>query len=238
MYDHLVWYATARNTLKYRNLWRPKTKGASSEFVFTDDDNGRPRRLSAEELADTKSRVYKRSDLISSGYTPSCTFPIEFEGKTFNPRSGKSWRTNEAGVAQLKAANRLFTLGEKLYFKLYFDDFGLQSLENTWTDTAAGFAEQKVYVVQTTPRVIQRCLLMTTDPGDLVLDPTCGGGTTAVVCEQWGRRWITIDTSRVAVSLARQRLMALRLPYFELADSGGRDIRRGFRCRIVPRVTL
>jgi adenine-specific DNA-methyltransferase len=153
--------------------------------------------------------------------------------------------------------NRLFALGKTLYYKLYFSDFGYKSLENTWTDTAAGFSDPKVYVVQTNNKVIERCLLMTSDPGDLVVDPTCGSGTTAFVAEQWGRRWITIDTSRVALALARTRLMSARYRYYLLVDSAegaakeaelaghrssrsdfGCDVRHGFVYRRVPHITL
>jgi len=255
VYDHIIWYAHSKNSVKYRNLWRRKSMGSGTEFVFVDDDHGNPVK-SSEPDADL-DRVYKRSDLISSGYTPSCTFPIEFNGATRMPASGKSWRTNQEGIARLVAANRLFSLGVKLYFKLYFSDFGYQSLENTWTDTAAGFSEAKWYVVQTANRVIERCMLMTTDPGDLVLDPTCGSGTTAFVAEQRGRRWITIDTSRVALALARQRLMGARFPYYLLTDSREgrakesellgtplppaevtRDIRHGFVHERVQHITL
>jgi adenine-specific DNA-methyltransferase len=255
VYDHIIWYARAKDALKYRNLWTPKNAGAGSEFVFIDDENGGVTRC--REPQEHLDRIYKRSDLISSGYTPSCTFPIEFAGKTRLPRSGKSWRTNPEGIARLVAANRLFELGEKLYFKLYLSDFGYQSRENTWTDTAAGYSEAKWYVVQTANRVVERCLLMTTDPGDLVVDPTCGAGTTAWVAEQWGRRWITVDTSRVALALARQRLMGARFPYYLLADSPeGRakesdlaadelpptetanDIRHGFIYQRVQHITL
>ena len=259
VYDHLVWYAHSRELMKYRNLWRSKGSGAASEFVYEDDQAGAVHRIPTDDIrAGRTTGVYKRSDLISSGFTPSCTFPITFHGRTYVPRGGKSWRTNAAGVERLVAANRLFALGDKLYFKLYFDDFGLQSMENTWTDTAAGFSEAKVFVVQTASRVVERCMLLTTDPGDLVLDPTCGSGTTAYVAEQWGRRWITIDTSRVALTLARTRLMSARFPYYLLADSpqGARvlaeqrgdptlattqttnDISRGFVHRTVPHVTL
>jgi len=242
VYDHVLWYGRDAEQVKYRNLWRGKNLGRGSEYVLADrPEDGSVERLSATELDNmaetiTNRGVLKRSDLISSGYTPSCIFPIEFEGQRFIPRSGKSWRTNEAGVVRLMVANRLFVLGSKLYYKLYYKDFGFQSLENVWTDTAAGESSQKVYVVQTNLKVAERCLLMTTDPGDLVLDPTCGSGTTAVAAEKWGRRWITIDTSRVALALARTRLMAYRYPWFELRDED--DVRQGFHWRTVPRVTL
>ena len=160
-------------------------------------------------------------------------------------------------MGRLDVADRLFVLGKKLYFKLLYADFPYTSLINTWPDTVAGYGEQKQYVVETHPKIVRRCMLMTTDPGDLVLDPTCGSGTTAYVAEQWGRRWITIDTSRVALTLARTRVMSARYPYYLLADSPegvrrdaeitGRvppphktenDIRKGFVYKRVPHITL
>jgi len=219
VYDYLLWYGRTADP-KYRNLWMSKDSSADSEFVHIETEDGFRRLTRAEiESGQHLDSVFKRSDLRSSGYTPSCTFPIEFQGRTFTAGGGKSWRTNEPGIERLKAAQRLFVLGSGLYYKLRFSDFGFKSLENCWTDTAAGFSEGKVYVVQTNPKIIERCLLMTTDPGDLVLDPTCGSGTTAFVAEQWGRRWITVDTSRVAMALARQRIMAASFPYYLLADS-------------------
>lgn len=261
VYDHLLWYARDRSQIKYRNLWFPKSVDTGGEFVFVDDGEVGFRRLSQGERVELSKGaaldVFKRSDLRSSGYTPSCTFPVDFGGRTWTPASGKSWRTNREGIARLIAANRLFFLGTTLYYKLYFSDFGYRSLENAWTDTAAGFSERKVFVVQTNPKVIQRCILMSTDPGDLVLDPTCGSGTTAYVAEQWGRRWITVDTSRVALALARTRLMSARFPYHLLADSeGGRakeseltgiaqsdgsvghDVKQGFVYQRVAHITL
>lgn len=259
VYDYVVWYARDAEQVKYRNLWRPKITGGNSEFVFADTTDGY-RRLERSEIDDfdstaERNRIFKRSDLASSGYTPSCTFDIAFDGKTFPPVSGKSWRTTRDGVQRLISADRLFTLGKKLYFKMYLDDFGMKSLENSWADTIE--FEKKSYVVQTTRTIVERCLLMSTDPGDLVLDPTCGSGTTAFVAEQFGRRWITVDTSRVALTLARQRLMGARFPFYLLADSpAGRlkeaelsaaapldrpetgDIRRGFVYERVPHITL
>lgn len=220
--DYLCWYCKDKEQIKYRNLYARKNIGSGSEFVFADTANGEYRRLTKEEIDDfektsSEYAIFKRSDLASSGYTPSCTFPIRFQGKTYETKRGKSWRTTPAGVAELERKNRLFSLGDKLYFKMYYRDFGYGSLINQWTDTIE-FGGRS-YVVQTTPTVIQRCILMTTDPGDLVLDPTCGSGTTAYVAEQWGRRWITCDTSRVPLALARQRLLTATFPWFELKDS-------------------
>jgi adenine-specific DNA-methyltransferase len=219
--DYLCWYAKDKERLKYRNLFTRKNVGRDSEFVFADAGNGEYRRLIADEIAnfDETAReyaIFKRSDLASSGYTPSCTFPIEFHGQTFTTKRGKSWRTTPEGVEVLKKQNRLFVLGKKLYYKMYLRDFGYSSLINSWHDTIEFGG--RLYVVQTTPTVIERCLLMTTDPGDLVLDPTCGSGTTAYVAEQWGRRWITIDTSRVPLALARQRLLTATFPWYDLKD--------------------
>jgi adenine-specific DNA-methyltransferase len=208
--------------VKYNNLYVPKNVGAGSEFVFADvDDAGGYRKLTADEIANFKQtanqqRIFKRSDLTSSGYTASCTFPIEFEGKTFQANRGKSWRTTPNGVKALAEKNRLFTLGSKIYYKMYLRDFGYTSLINQWTDTIESGG--RLYVVQTTSTVFQRCILMCSDPGDLVFDPTCGSGTTAYVAEQWGRRWITCDTSRVPLALARQRLLTATFPYYELKD--------------------
>ncbi len=221
--DYVCWYAKDKSQLKYRNLYALKNVGQGSEFVFADTKDGGYRRLTQEELQDfettaSKYRIFKRSDLTSSGYTPSCTFPIDFEGQVFQTKRGKSWRTTSDGVEVLKKKNRLFVLGSKLYYKMYLRDFGFTSLINQWTDTIE--SSGRSYVVQTTSAVIQRCMLMVTDPGDLVVDPTCGSGTTAYVAEQWGRRWITADTSRVPLALARQRLLTATFPYFELKNPG------------------
>src|SRR5262249_14455546 len=129
-------------------------------------------------------------------------------------------KTNREGMTRLKQANRLIASGNTLGFLRYLDDFPAFPLTNLWDDTTtAGFGDPKLYVVQTNTKIVERCVLMSTDPGDLILDPTCGSGTTAFVAEQWGRRWITVDSSRVALTLARQRLMASRYPYYLLADS-------------------
>ena len=240
VFDYLCWYAKDKTKLKYRNLFTPKSVGEGSEFVFADSDGNGFRRLTADEVRDFKATaakfsVFKRSDLASSGYTPSCTFPIDFNGNVFETSGGKSWRTTPNGIEKLKYANRLFVLGGRLYYKMYLNDFAYGSLTNSWQDTIE--FGKRIFVVQTTPTVIERCLLMTTDPGDLALDPTCGSGTTAYVAEQWGRRWITCDTSRVATTLAKQRLMAAEFDYYELAHPE-EGIGSGFHYKTVPHVTL
>jgi adenine-specific DNA-methyltransferase len=192
------------------------------------------------------------------GEGASCWFPVQYAGKEWRPGAQSRWKTNETGMARLLAARRLDSTASGLYYVRYIDDFPAMPLADNWSDTVvAGFASDKKYVVETSTKIIERCLLMTTDPGDLVLDPTCGSGTTAYVAEQWGRRWITCDTSRVALALARTRLMAAKYPYFLLADSPEgvakeseltnrrppdhkteNDIRKGFVCKRVPHVTL
>jgi adenine-specific DNA-methyltransferase len=257
-YDYIVWYAKDAGAAKFRPLFRPATFAGDREYRYRDDASelGYSTLLPEENdvLTDTVG-VFRRSALTSSGYTATCTFSFDFHGRVFNPFSGKSWRTNRAGMDRLVAARRLFALGGNLYFKRYADDFPVVQYDNSWSDAPAAAA--RLYVVETATKFVERCMLMTTDPGDLVLDPTCGSGTTAFVAEQWGRRWITIDTSRVALALARQRLMGARFAYYLLADSPeGRakegefagtilptgettgDIRHGFVYERVPHITL
>jgi len=220
VYDHIVWYARRLGSMKYRNIYQARSVEDEPEFKFFSDDAGfyYDERKLPKELDEERLRVFKRSVLMSSGFTPTCFYHFDFEGKPVKA-ANKSWRTHSEGMTRLIKSSRLIRLGKSVYFRQYHDDFGLTNLENTWTDTAAGFSETKTYVVQTHPKIVQRCILMTTDPGDLVVDPTCGSGTTAYVAEQWGRRWITTDTSRVALTLARARLMGARYPYYLLADS-------------------
>jgi adenine-specific DNA-methyltransferase len=254
VYDYIVWYARDKPHLKYRNLYSKKAFQGNSEYRFIETETGKFRELTDDELETLddhpeRDKVFKRSVLESSGFTSSCTFPFTFEGRRFIPRGGKSWRTMPEGMKKLEQKGRLFVLGTKLYFKLFNSDFPFGSLLNSWADTVAGYSKTKLYVVQTHPKVIQRCLLMTTDPGDLVLDPTCGSGTTAYVAEQWGRRWITGDTSRVPLALARQRLLTATFPYYDLKDhqagpSGGfvfkrKQNRKGEEIGgLVPHITL
>jgi adenine-specific DNA-methyltransferase len=263
VFDYVIWFAKDKAKVKYRNVLQPKQFEGNPEFKFVElagfYEELPEQELEALATSERRDAVFKRSVLESSGFTQSCMFPFDFEGKTYSPRGGKSWRTNPEGMKRLQAANRLFVRGTKLYFKLFFHDFGYTSLLNTWPDTVAGFSDAKLYVVQTHPKVIQRCMLMTTDPGDLVLDPTCGSGTTAFVAEQWGRRWITCDTSRVALALTRQRLMTARFPYFQLRELSAEDLqsnkdgtwiaeldaddkptgrRLTFKCKAVPHITL
>ncbi len=251
VYDYILWYAKDCDRVKFRPLFVPKDISEDREFRFIDDPSSANgyRRLNEEEFRNNKdySRIFRRSALTSSGYTPSCTFTFKLDNVECKPFGRKSWRTNREGIDTLTAKKRLFLLANNAYYKLYYNDFSYISMENSWTEQAA--AGERFYVVQTGEKFIQRCMQMTTDPGDLVLDPTCGSGTTAYVAEQWGRRWITIDTSRVPLALARQRLLTATFPFYQLKDeargpAGGFEYRRKQNNRgeevggIVPHVTL
>jgi adenine-specific DNA-methyltransferase len=259
-YDYILWYAVDRSRAKFRRLYRQRSLGSDSAFSYVLEPDGSARRASALQAADPSelppgAKLFQSLDLVAAGRTETCVFDFEHEGQTFSPGRNRSWKTNREGIARLQHAGRLVVLGRTPRYALLLDDYPVQEIENVWSDTQG--ASDKVYVVQTAAKIVQRCLLMTTDPGDLVLDPTCGSGTTAHVAEHWGRRWITIDTSRVALALARQRLMGGRFPYYFLADSPeGRareaelsrtalppletrgDIRHGFVYERVPHITL
>jgi adenine-specific DNA-methyltransferase len=203
-----------------------------------------------------KSRIFGADNLTSASGVDKTRYPVTFEGETHRPHPSV-WKTSELGMSRLQKARRLIQPARNLSYVRYIDDFPARPMTNLWDDTASSFMSDKVYVVQTNTKVVERCLLMATDPGDLVLDPTCGSGTTATVAEQYGRRWITVDTSRVALALARTRLMSARYPYYLLADSPegrvhegkltgrippdtptGNDIRQGFVYERAPHITL
>jgi len=229
--DYICWYAKDKTLTKhrFRELYLPRDERDESD--------------------------YSPDPLTSSGETPGSTFEFFCEGKRFHPGNGAHWKTNRKGMERLRLANRIVPQKGQIRFKRFWGDFPVKPFSNVWT--GVGGASDMIYAVQTNTKVIERCVLMTTDPGDLVLDPTCGSGTTAYVAEQWGRRWITTDTSRVALALARTRLMTARFPHYLLADSpegieklaelAGQfpshgqtqgDIKKGFVYRKVPHVTL
>ena len=248
--DYLLWYARDLEKMKYRSLYLDKTVGevGATNYNRVQLNDGSLRYLSPAERADpaavpTGSRIYSLADLTSQsvgrekGEGAACWFPIELDGKEYRPTLQTRWKTNESGIKNLKAAGRLEATLTRVGYMRFVDDFPVFPINNKWDDVGASFMTDKIYVVQTVSRVIQRCLLMTTDPGDLVLDPTCGSGTSAYVAEQWGRRWITCDTSRVAVTLAKQRLMAADFDYYELARPE-EGVGSGFRYKTVPHVTL
>jgi len=233
VYDYIIWYAKDLSKMKFQPLYRNRDISEDNEYRFLDDvtDSGPIDRSSSEFL----SRVYRRRNATSSGFTESCTFKLEFQGSSYSPPGNKSWSSNREGMKRLIKANRIFLLGKDPYYKQFQRDFPLSQFENCWTDKPA--ARGKQYVVETAEKFIARCMLMTTEPGDLVLDPTCGSGTTAFVAEKWGRRWITCDTSRVAITLAKQRLMTSNFDYFELKYPH-EGLKGGFIYKTVPHVTL
>ena len=264
---YVLWYGRDREQLKYRQLQLAKEAGVGAGEMYStleSLDRAQSRRLTDEERTGAKPmpsgwRAFRLMTLATGGYRPNTTVPYQFGGRVYHPGPDRCWRTTVDGLDRLALAGRIGIAGNTLGFKAYVDDYPAVELSNIWTDTGTGGSEGKIYAVQTPAKVIQRCLLMTTDPGDLVLDPTCGSGTTAYVAEQWGRRWITVDTSRVALALARTRPMAAKYPYHLLADSDAGirkeaeltgqappstmastsgDIRRGFVYERVPHVTL
>jgi adenine-specific DNA-methyltransferase len=253
--DFLLWYARDRDRIKYRQLYTQKEVGGegSEQYTWIESD-GERRRMTADERAGRAplpagAKVFRPDNLTSQSGVDKTRFEVEFEDRTFRPGTSV-WKTSAEGMARLKAAKRLILVGNTLSYVRFIDDFPAFPITENWQDTrTSGFADPKRYVVQTNPKVVERCLLMTTDPGDLVVDPTCGSGTTAYVAEQWGRRWITMDTSRVPLALARQRLLTSTFPYYELLDSergpgGGfayerKENRKGEEVGgIVPHVTL
>ncbi|KAA1250178.1 site-specific DNA-methyltransferase [Mycobacterium simiae] len=221
----IVWYAKNLDRVKYRTLYQRKSfSDSGTAYTSVEEPDGTRRRMRPDEqsgIVPVSGRVFRRGPTTSQTTRVGQTtvFPVTIPEGTFRPTKG-GWKTNVAGMQKLRQANRLTGAANTLYYIRYFDDFSVSSLTNFWDDTTtAGFGDPKIYVVQTNTKVIERCMLMCTDPGDLVLDPTCGSGTTAFVAEQWGRRWITIDTSRVALALARQRIMGAKYPWYLLADT-------------------
>ncbi len=266
--DYILWYAKDINRVKYHQLFRYKVLGEKGTTQYTNIQNKDffdERRLTREELKDPssvyeKGRVFASDNLTSQSASDSTLYTFHYYGQDFSVRKG-GWKTTISGMERLRKAGRLKIIGNTLMYRRYFDDFTVSPINNIWDDVLmTGFSEEKIYVVQSSSSAIERCILLATDPGDLVLDPTCGSGTTAYVAEQWGRRWITMDTSRVALTLARSRLMAARYPYYLLADSPegfqkqqelgqipldaprpasfGHDVRRGFVYKTVPHITL
>ena len=240
MYDYLVWYCRDLEKLKFRPLFTEGDIGDDPEFALIQSESasGGFRRMTSVERADKQFiaenslSIFKRLDLCASGYGQSTHFPIEWRTQQYLPRKGVSWKTSTLGMSRLTKADRLFGLAESMYYKIFHRDYPVQRITNAWNDTRGEV--EKSYVVQTSSTIVQRCILMATDPGDLVLDPTCGSGTTATVAEQWGRRWITIDTSRVALALARARIMGARYPFYLLADSREGQLKEAEVTRTAP----
>jgi adenine-specific DNA-methyltransferase len=258
--DYLIWYARRREVARIGTLYEPqeiRPGSLAAGWLFTRD--GDYRGVNADEEAGRSGfadeiRFYKPDNLLGQGAagTPQ---PFQFEGKQYEPQNNSHWKPSfPDGINRLAQAERIHVASNSVQYRRFADDFPLKARGNMWTDTLTGsFTEQKLYVVQTNPKVIERCMLMTTDPGDLILDPTCGSGTSAFVAEKWGRRWITIDTSRVALALAKQRLMTSTFEHFQLRSLTPEDLLRNprgawlrngtaepktFACKTVPHITL
>lgn len=261
-YDIIIWFAKNKKLAKYRQLYRPKPleDELKGEFRWVDQQRSHVRRLADHEIENPKSitlnEVFRSNSAVSPGVRANTTGKFKFQGMVFDSGSQRNWKTTIPGMLRLCKANRILPQPKSVrIYKQFWSDFDQLPLNNFWLDVRS--EQNRIYVVQTVEKAIQRCILMASDPGDLVLDPTCGSGTTAYVAEQFGRRWITIDTSRVALALARTRLMSARYPWYLLADSRegaakeaeltGRvpmertysgDIRQGFVYERVPHVML
>ncbi len=245
--DYLLWFSKDKPRVKYRPALKRKRPGekGGTNYNRIRDRAGSSQSLTDDLLNDKRVvtgelRIYSLDNLTSQsagrdkGEGAASWFGVKLNGQVYKPSLAVRWKTNEVGMARLEAAGRLESTSSRLGYVRYLDDFPAVQITNRWEDVGASFMSDKVYVVQTSQTVVQRCLLMTTDPGDLVLDPTCGSGTTAVVAEQWGRRWITMDTSRVALALARARVMGARYAYYLLADSREGQIKEGEVTRSAP----
>ena len=242
--DFILWYAKDKGAAKakHRSLYLERNPGeeGASQYQWAELPDGTERKLNRSEFLDHSllpkgSRVFATSDMTSSHEYSQGKKPYTFRGRQFYPGE-RFWSTSPEGMKRIEDENRMIPVGNTLFYKRYWNDFPVYPLSSTWSDTSSSFGK-RIYVVQTTIKTVQRCMLMTTDPGDLVFDPTCGSGTTAYVAEQWGRRWITCDTSRVALTLARQRLMTASFPYYKLQDEKA-GVAGGFVCKEVPHVTL
>lgn len=264
--NYILWFSKKREVCKFRTSYLDKQAGSSTDQVYSliRSAEGFNKRITSAQRDDPSliphnTRQFRSDNLTSQSGSTTTVFPYQTRGLSFAAPKKGGWKTNLVGMSRLDKADRLWpTTQGTLQYVRFLNDFPVIPLSNVWIDTGTGsFTDDKIYVVQTGSKTVERCILMSTDPGDLVLDPTCGSGTTAYVAEQWGRRWITIDTSRVALALARARIMGARYPYYLLADSRSgqikeaeiartglsnqptrNDIRQGFVYERVPHITL
>jgi len=240
--DYIIWYAKDKDKVKYRKLFEKRSAELGGTWSFIELPTGDRRKLTPEEIENPDSiplgsRIFASYKLAPAGVNKGSDFRIEYQEKEYLApltAGGRSWKLNESGMKRLVEVNRVIPSGNTLRFVAYYDDFPYKEIDNLWEKMAS--TSNKIYVVQTSTDTIKRCLLMTTDPGDLVFDPTCGSGTTAYVAEELGRRWITCDTSRVAITLAKQRLMTAVFDYYELAHPE-EGIKSGFNYEKVPHIT-
>ncbi|MGD9974916.1 MAG: site-specific DNA-methyltransferase [Desulfatirhabdiaceae bacterium] len=240
--DFILYYAKDKKLLKYRTLYYEKKLGeeGASQYVNFESADGITGRITQNNVSDvlnTGYKIFAADNLTSQSSSSTTLYKYSFADQIFSPGKG-GWKTNIEGMKNIEKANRLLPIGNTLMYKRYLLDFPVYPIGNLWMDTLmTGFSDPKIYVVQSGTKAIQRCILLSTDPGDIVLDITCGSGTTAYVAEQWGRRWMTCDTSRVALTLAKQRLMTANFDYYKLAHPN-EGISSGFEYKTVPHITL
>ena len=232
--DYILWYCKDITSLKFRQLYEKKTADLA-RFNFADIDGEIIGINDTEKFHSKSAKRFSSSSLFSTSGGETSRLPFEFQNKKYTPATSRGWRCSLEGLMRLKSADRVFNQGNSIRYKYFHGDFPFVKVGNLWDDQMS--EQNKSYVVQTSTKIIERCLLMTTDPGDLVLDPTCGGGTTSYVAEQWGRRWITIDTSRVSIFLTRQRLLTGSYDYYKLKDEP-KGVAGGFVNKTVPHITL
>jgi adenine-specific DNA-methyltransferase len=233
--DYIIFYAKNIKRLKYHKLYTEKKRDLK-RFNLVELDNGKIVNVNQLDRVDKSLRPFCSEKLQSSSGAGNTVYPFEYKGKIYKPSPHRGWRCAVQHLKKLDQENRLLVYRNTLRYKYYYDDFPAAEINNLWDEQLS--EKNKTYVVQTSVTVVQRCLLMTTDPGDLVLDPTGGSGTTAYVAEQWGRRWITIDTAGIAFNIAKKRLITAVFPYYELYDEKEHDIRQGFIYQTVPHSTM
>lgn len=243
--DFLIWFAKNREQIKYKQLYSFKEPGGEGATKYTSvelssGERGPLIQLVRETPIEEQQNLnlFRPSPMVSQSGGDNAAFQVEFQGEIKVPRTGY-WKTNKNGIRRLIQSERMVSEGRSIAYVRYLKDFPVYPISSFWADTwgVQSRSDPKRYVVQTSTQIIERCLLMTTDPGDLVLDPTCGSGTTAYVAEQWGRRWITIDTSRVAIAIARQRLLTAKFDYYQFKDEA-KGVAGGFNYKTVPHITL
>lgn len=241
--DYIVWYANDIKKVKFNQLYVDKNYGTGTMYTHLELPNKEIVKMNEREMTGQVkiregARIFRHVVLVSPGKSKSGNYKVKMDESVFTPGENKHWRTTEEGMNELIKWERVRVVGNTLQYIMYYDDLPIQELTNVWTDTQG--ASDKKYVVQTSEKIIQRCMMMVTEPGDLVFDPTCGSGTTAYVAEKFGRRWITCDTSRISIAVARQRIMTSIFDYYKLSDNAtsGNDISAGFMYKEVTHKTL
>ena len=235
VYDLLIWYARAKKDMKYKQLYLEKQTGVDTYYDYVKLPDGPIQKAQVDGEILDNWQIFSPQPLVSGAYSETTTFEFPHNDTLYHPGRNRCWKTTPEGMRRLSESERMFASTKTLKFIRYANDFPVTEISNLWTDAMSLIG--KKYVAETVPRIIERCLLMTTDPGDLILDPTCGSATTAYVAEQWGRRWITIDTSRVAITLARQRLLTANFNYYQFRDES-KGVAGGFVNKTVPHITL